>query len=270
MEPINNTSRMDSSITNMSPPPSKKRLSFSLNPKTLIILLLVIIGVMLFLWKPWDSSPKATDRTVSVTGEATIKAEPDEFVFYPQYEFKNADKAAALAAMIKKSEEIVGALKKIGVADSKIKTNVDDYNRGYYFPETEGSTTTYSLRLDVTVTDKDQAQKVQDYIVSTAPSGAVTPQSTFSDTKRKELESQAREEASKDARSKADQSAKNLGFKVGQVKTISEGSGFGDIYPMLNEGAVDAASLGVSAPKLSIQAGEDELSYSVTVIYYIK
>jgi SNF2 family DNA or RNA helicase len=44
---------------------------------------------------------------VSVSGSATLKAEPDEYVFYPSYEFKNADKTAGLKELTAKSEEVV-------------------------------------------------------------------------------------------------------------------------------------------------------------------
>ncbi len=54
-------------------------------------------------------------------------------------------------------------------------------------------------------------------MVTTAPTGQVSPRPNFSDAKRKELESKARDEATKDARAKADQSARNLGFKVGKI-----------------------------------------------------
>src|SRR5690349_17605346 len=66
----------------------------------LVITLLVIAGLAT---KIATGSGDIGDRTVSVTGEATLEAEPDEYVFYPTYSFKNASKDAALADMTKKS-----------------------------------------------------------------------------------------------------------------------------------------------------------------------
>src|SRR5262249_19017389 len=134
----------------------------------------------------------------------------------------------------------------------------------YYFGA--DSTYTYSFQLTVTVDNKDLAQKAQDYLVSTTPTGTVTPQANFSETKRKQLEAQARDEATKDARAKADQSAKNLGFKVGKVKSVEDGTDTGRIVP-----------LGASAPtesvatdnKLAVQPGQNDLNYSVTVVYFV-
>jgi uncharacterized protein YggE len=155
----------------------------------------------------------------------------------------------------------------MGVADSKIKTNSDGYDLPTFKKQNPPSAT-YSLRLTVTLNNKDLAQKVQNYLVTTTPTGAVTPELEFSDAKRKELESKARDEATKEARSKAEQSAKNLGFKLGDVKSVKDGSSFGGIQPMMNEGIANDSSS--SSSKLTLQPGENDLSYEVSVSYYLK
>lgn len=238
--------------------------SLRVDVRVVIGALVLIILAMFALWRPWEG---ATDRTVEVTGQAKVTAVPDEFVFYPVYEFKNVDKQAALDALSKKSSEVVAKLKELGVADTKIKTNSD----GYDYPVFKGdgaSTPTYSLRLTVTVDDKDRAQKVQDYLVTTTPSGAVSPQASFSDKKRTELESRARDEATKDARAKAEQSAKNLGFAIGSVKTVNDGAGFNGIPYAVGRGAADVATS--ATPELALQPGENELTYTVTVTYFVR
>jgi len=251
-------------------PPPKKRISLNFSPWLVVVLLLVAMAVMVFFWKPWEANIKADTRTVNVTGNATLKAEPDEYLFYPAYEFKNADKVAALAELTKKSDAIVAQLKKLGVTDNKIKTNSNGYSNGIYFPsESSDGSTTYSLNLTVTVNNKELAQKVQDYLVTTSPTGAVSPQANFSTAKQKELEAKARNEATKDARSKAEQSAKNLGFKLAQVKSVTDGAGFDGPISLYSRNAQDIA-VDSGAPQLDVQPGENELSYSVTVIYFIK
>lgn len=242
---------------------SKNRLNFSLDPRIIILLLLAVIVAMLAMWRPWSAS--GSDRTVVVTGETTVTAVPDEFVFYPSYEFENADKAAALAALSSKSEEVIAKLRELGVAEAKIKSNSSGYDYPKY-PEDTDRDTTYSLQLTIEVGDKDLAQKVQDYLVTTTPTGAVSPQASFSDEKRRELESEARDEATKDARIKADQMATNLGFKVGKVKTVSDGSGFG-VMPYGPEMAISSDS---ARSTLSVQPGENEINYTVTVTYYVR
>jgi uncharacterized protein len=253
---------------NQKPKPTVQTVSIRLDFRLVSAVLLAVVLGMLILWRPWDD-PRSKDRTIEVTGTSKISAVPDEFVFTPSYQFKNSDKAAALAEVTKKSDEIVKKLKELGVADSKIKTNSSGYDYPiYYFDGDSKSTPTYTLSLTVTVTDKDLAQKVQDYLVTTSPLGAVSPQPNFSDAKRKELENKARDEATKEARQKAEQSAKNLGFGVGQVKQVTDGVGFGGIVYPARGMATDMVDS--SAEKLSIQPGENDLSYTVTVVYYVR
>lgn len=246
--------------------PNKRTISVDL--RIIIGLLLAVIIAMLLLWRPWSGSG-VTDRTVEVTGDAKITAVPDEFVFYPSYQFKNSDKNAALKELTAKSDEVTRRLKELGVADNKIKTDSNGYDNLYYM-ERDTDTSTYTLQLTVTVGNKDMAQKVQDYLASTTPTGTVSPQASFSDAKRKELETQARDKATKDARGKAEQMGKNLGFKLGKVKTINDGGGFGIIRPFEGATALSATDAKESAPRLQVQPGENDLPYSVTVTYYIR
>lgn len=250
------------------PARNPKKLNISLDYRILSILLGVVILVMLVVWKPWQPAPSAKDRTVTVTGEASLKAEPDEFAFIPSYQFKEADKDAAITAMTEKSNTVVAELKKLGVADSKIKTNAD----GWAYPSYNDSdrTPTYTLTITVTVGDKTLAQKVEDYLVTTSPTGTLTPQATFSTSKEKALQTQARDQATKEARAKAEQSAKNLGFRLGAVKSLDDSNGFGSgpIYALDATESLNKAS--GSGSQLTVQPGENTLDYSVTVVYYIR
>lgn len=232
----------------------------------LVLLLALVISVAL--WRPWEATPKASDRTVSVSGTATVSAEPDEYVFYPSYEFVNTDKQAALAELTKKSDEIIAKLKSLGVPNEKIKSNSSGYD-DKYFPVSTGENT-YTLTLTVNTT-KALVQKVQDYLITTSPSGSVSPSSTFSKEKTKTLEAQARDKAEADARNRAEQSAKNLGFKVGAVKSVTD-NGFNDpggCQGTICAGTSEMRTLDAAAPSLSVQPGENDFNYTVNVVYYI-
>lgn len=250
------------------PPKSDKPLGKILSPWTLVVVLLLGLLVSIVLWKPWQPNIKASDRTIEVTGSATVRSEPDQYIFYPSYEIKDADSTKALDAMVKKSEEVVFQLKKLGVPGNDIQTNATGYKSGTIFPvESSDGTTTYTLNITATIDDKELAQKVQDYLVTTSPVGAITPQAGFSSIKRKKLEEQARSDASKDARSKAEQMATNLGFKLGAVKVVSDGAGFGEPIPLYELKGTDSAT---ADAQLTIQPGVNELSYTITVSYFIK
>jgi uncharacterized protein YggE len=249
-------------------PSHKIKLNIKLDLRWIALFLLAVIIAMLAVWQPWVSNNYDENRIVSVIGEATISAEPDEYVFYPSYEFQNADRQIAIDDSSAKSTEIVVKLKELGVADSKIKTSVSGY-QDYYYSETDGLYY-YTLSITVKISDLTLAQSVQDYLITTGPQGNVSPVADFSDDKQNTLESQARDEATKDARAQADQIAANLGFKLGKVKSVTDGSGFGGIEPMYASDGVKS-SIGVDAvASNTIQPGENELTYSVTVVYYLK
>lgn len=243
-----------------------QKVSLALDLRFVVAALVIAIITMLLMWRPWSS---IDDRTIEVSGETTVKAVPDEFIFYPSYQFKNADKTIALADLAKKSDQIVAKLKELGVPEANIKTNTTtSYGTSFIPEERLNQEEGYSLQLTVTVTAQELAQKVQDYLVTTTPTGSVSPQPAFSDAKQKELESTARDLATKDAKQKADQTASNLGFKLGKVKTIRDGLGFGAVEPYPARLQIDQQT--TSSESLGLHPGENELSYSVTVTYFIR
>lgn len=248
---------------------NSKKIEISLDIKSLVIALLVlVIAVLLFAWRPW-ASPEASDRTITATGQATQRAEPDEFIIHTTYEFKDPDFNTAFDALAKKSNEIVSHLTNELKIDKKlIKSNADNYRRYNYMTAEDGQAI-QTLDIAVTFVDKNDAQKIQDYLVTTKPIGSISPQASFSDMKRKELESKAHDEATKEARAKADQSARNLGFKIGKVKSVEDGSGFGGVYPMTSK-ALDLDAGSAERTKLEIQPGQEEITYSVTVTYFVR
>jgi len=255
---------------------ASNKFSLSLDLRVVVVILLLVIVGMLVAWHPWNSAPNSSARTVSVSGEATVKATPDEYVFYPSYQLKNADKSTASNQATDKQNEVVAGLKKVGLTDNQIKVNTGGYEA---FFDNTNDTYNYTVSITATVDSKDLAQKVQDYLVSTTPDGQVTPTAQFSKAMQKKLESQARDQATKDARAKAEQSAKNLGFSLGRVKSVDDsgfgggvgGCGRGLVCPMMStEGAPAANATDKATTSIAVQPGQNDLDYSVTVVYYVK
>lgn len=235
-----------------------------------VILLAAVIAVMTALWRPWEAS--GDNRTVTVTGTTTVKAAPDEYTFSPSWQFNNADKSAALKEATEKSASVVAELKKLGVVDSKITTNLGGWGNYYYYDSSLGKHT-YTLNISAVVSTRELAQKVQDYLTTTEPTGQVTPLASFSQSKQKKLESDARSAATKEARAKADEMARNIGFGIGKVKTINDhGSSNGILFASDKAVSLTTQASGgaTSEASIGIQPGEDEIQYSVEITYYIR
>jgi len=245
----------------------RKRLSLDFSLWWIVGLLGAVIVGMLLLWHPWSGSDNEA-RTVTVSGSTVIKAEPDEYSFTPSYEFKDTDKAVALKAVTDKSAEIIPKLKQLGVADKDITSNTGGNNWTYFYDQSSRQYT-YTLNLTVKATGREQAQKIQDYLVTTTPTGQISPYVTFSQAKQKQLEQQGRVEASKDARAKADEMAKNLGFKVAKIKSITDQDQYGGVFPM-SDLKENRTSTGAADSSLSVQPGENEMTYTVEVVFYIR
>ena len=243
---------------------NKNKVSLNLDLRLICLVMLVVIGVMLAMWKPWQDSG-TTKRKITITGESVIKATPDEFQFSPYYE---RDTTAELTVL---NDQIIKKLKELGVSDSKIKNNLSRYDSPeIYSPTPVDGKEKATLSLTITTADKAQAQKVQDYLLTTNPKGNITPIPTFSITKQKELTDKARNEAIADAKKSADKTATGLGSKIGNVLEVSDSQSDG-IYPLIKgipESTISSDSNQSSS--LNIQPGENEFTFKVQVIFELK
>ena len=253
----------------MDPQPSQPhQLKLSLDYRFVVVALVLVIVGMLAVWRPWVTQ-KNDSRVVTATGTTTIKSTPDEYVFSPTYTFRDTNKDVALANLTKKSNDITAQLKSLGVTDVEIKTNSAGSEGGYYYTLTPGGQPTYTLSYVITLNNQDLVQKVQDYLVTTAPSGSVSPQPTFSQAKQKSLDTQARDAAAKDARTNAEQMAKTLGYKLGAVQSVSDNR-TGGIMPMpMGIKQVGGGVGKLNTSSLPVQPGVNDLTYNVEVVYYI-
>jgi uncharacterized protein YggE len=247
-----------------------KSINIKLNAWIICAVLLIANLTTIGLWQPWKDGA-ISDRTIKITGSTTIESEPDQFVFYPYYQKSGQDQTVINNELSELSKTIVAKLKTLGVVDSAIKTAVSSYDYGVYYQNTE-SEMAGTLNITVTLKDKDLAQKVQDYLITTSPSGSITPQDSFSTAKQKSLESQALAEALKDARSKAESSAKQVGATLGKVITIGDITNNNIPTPWMVDSSVGATdSTKSSEPgSYNIQSGLNEYSFSIEVEYELK
>ncbi len=232
-----------------------------------VVLLLALIGLTIWT-KPWDMG---SSRTISVTGEGTITAVPDEFQFNVTYQKTAAAVADANSQVAAIGNEVVKKLKELGLNDKQIKTNLSSNPSYEIAPDRSGSTKEYSSAyiIAVKVENKEQAQKVQDYLATTPVQYSYSPNATFSAATQDKLEDEAREKAIANARKKAEKTAQELGVKVGRVVSVSDlvQSG-GPITLMADKATSSASAERVVAP--TIEAGSQDLTFTLNVTYQIR
>lgn len=231
-------------------------------------LLLLIVVTGLLLWsRPWAADSSELTRTIQVSGEATIEAVPDEFVFYPYFEQEGKDRDQLKVALTQQANTAVEELKELGVAEEKIKLDASSYDRWYWRENEEGILT---VSLNITVDNKDLAQEVQDYLLTLDIKGQLTPQAVFSQSKQKELDAQAVEQASNDARAKAEAQAKLFGADLGKVIKVEQG--FDSVFPVAFDGVatLEVGAEDAARSSLPVLPGENEYRQTVTVTYELK
>lgn len=230
--------------------------------RILIAILLLVIVLLVVIWRPWIVSTD-NNRTISVTGTGSVSSAPDEFQFYPTYQDSGTDKQKTLTAVNTKVTTVMNELEKLGVSKDDITLSENVFNA--YWVDNQNNTV--SVSLYVVVKDKDLAQKVQDYLLTTTPYGQMTPQPTFSKDKYKTLSADARNEALKDAKTKAESSASELGSKVGKVITVSDESDMG-VVPMYS--VAESSDSSTVKTTLPISPGKQEVTSTVKVVYELK
>ena len=228
--------------------------------------LLVAIFVLLLLSKPWAQNNSSSERTITVSGQSIIKAEPDQFLFSPYYQKTGTDKDALRSDLTKKANTVIDGLKDLGVAEEDVELDASAYDRWFYEDGDEG---VLNVSIRVQVTGEELVQKVQDYLLTTSPEGQITPQAVFSNEKQQELDAQAVAEASTDARAKAEVQAKLFDAKLGDVVSINQANetlfgGYNERY------AIDSELSAQSVESLPVLPGQDEYTQTVTVIYRFK
>lgn len=235
----------------------------------LALLAVAVIGA--FAW--WNQG--GTELTI--TGKATVKAAPDEYVFYPSYQQKDASQDEAKQKVTETGNGVVAKLKELGVAESQLTTNITE-NENYDYRilpspdkpgQVDGYVATYSLTI--TVTDLTLAKKIQEYLTTTPVSGSISPTSAFSDATQRKLEREARKQALEDAKQQADDTAETLSVSIRGIKSIGEPTWGGPVpfaTALKAEGVRDMAVQSAPSPELLV--GEQEVTYQVQVVYRVR
>lgn len=250
----------------------KQTITIKLNLWVICAVLVITNLLTIVMWQPWTNGSRAS-RTITVTGTTTIESAPDKFVFTPYYQKQGTNKIAINKELSDLAKTITDNLISLGVDESAIKSEVSSYDYEIY-KSGSGEETSANLNLTINVRDKTLAQKVQDYITTTSPSGSITPQVSFSDSKQRILESSARTAALKDAKTKAVASAKQLDANLGKAVSVSDLNSSG-VTPLpwlygTDDKAVSPSSIESTGSSYRILTGMNEYTFSVEVTYELK
>ena len=166
--------------------------------------------------------------------------------------------------------KIINDLKKEGINEKDIKTNSYNVNPKYDYTmmpsrnNTNGFTVSQNLEINVKPIEK--INKVID--IATSDGANIVNQASFgfSDELKKKLENQAREEAVKDARTKAESLAQAAGIRLGRVVDVQENSN--NVIPVPVMGKLAPAGEGsTNSTPTTITPGENTITTTVDISY---
>lgn len=200
-----------------------------------------------------------TDRTITVTGSATINAKPDEAVVSLGVHTQATKAQDAMDQNAAKMTQVIDALKAMGIGDADLATTNVSLNP--MWSNDGNSIVGYQAEnsIEVTVHDMGQVGKVIDAAVGAGANLAGGIVFRLSDQNHGVNDALAK--AVENAKTKADAMATAAGATVGQVVTIAEASTPGPqpYYDRMGFAAAEAVSTPVNPPTI-----ETEVQVTVT------
>lgn len=237
-----------------------------------IILILAMAGIVVTALL--SMRQERNDDQFSISGSGTVYAKAD--IANIEIGLKTGTKKTATDATIEstnKMKNIVEAVKKLGIEEKDIKTSNYNLNPVYNWTEARGQELIgYEASQNITLKIRDLG-KIGEAIARATEQGAnQVGNISFTIDDEYALKNQAREEAIKKAKEKAEMIAMQTGMKLGKIKGFFENSSpvvspfaYSNVRLEAEKSMSDQA---LAAPE--IQSGQNEIKAEVTLIYEVK
>ena len=206
-----------------------------------------------------------TRLDVTATGEVTRV--PDVAIITAGVIARSATATGALQDAANRMNQVLGALKRAGVADRDIQTSNVSLNPEYRYPENQAPQLTgYTASNQLTIKFRDirNSGKILDALVSQGANQINGPSLTID--KPEAALDEARANAIAIGRARADLYARGLGMRVVRVVSVAENGGYAvppPAPPMPMMARMEAAST-------KIEPGEQKLQVSLAMTFELR
>ena len=217
-----------------------------------------------------QTSIAASSTLLSLTAQGKSTRTPDLAVFNAGVVTQGATASEALSANSTAMNRVIATLKKAGIADRDIQTSQISLNPIYSQPEygpngvprQEPRITGYQAVNNVSIRSRNVAGfgKVLDALVASGANQVNGP--SFQMAEPAAALDEARLDAMKDARARADLYARAAGLRVVRIVSISESGGFAPPQPVYAR-AMKAEMAAPPPPPIAVGEVEAEVSLSV-------
>ncbi len=211
-----------------------------------------------------SASSDEVNRTITGTATGKVEGIPDTLTVTLGVESRAASAQAALAQNSDRSTKVIAALKASGVAPKDVQTTQLSLNPTF---DRQGHVDGYSVSNLVTakVHDVANAGSVVDAAAAQAGDDIRVQGVVLSIEDTGKLVAAARADAVKRARAQARQLARAADVRLGEVEKITERRPGSSVM-----GAQRLFSADVAASQVPIEAGSQELTVDVTVVFGIE
>ncbi len=213
------------------------------------------------------------DHQFRVTAEGKVTAVPDIATLrVGVYTAAKQTAAEAVKANTRKMNQIIQALKEIGIEKKDIKTINYRLNPVYDWTDKTGRRLKgYEVRQELLIKIRDLDKIGQVIQTATVHDANQIGNISFTIDEQDELRARAVKLAIQKAEAKAQRLADESGLKLGKVINVIEGQSY---MPTLRSGKLYAEQAIGGAendlPKPTIEAGQQEVKVSVTVVYEVE
>ncbi len=235
---------------------------------------ILVVGILVFFVGQMVLQQKAIDQQnnyqITVSGEGKVYAKPDVAVVILGVTTTAITVADATTKNTDKMNAVIDAVKNLQIDEKDIQTTNYDLTPLYNWTQTGGRIFQgYTLEQDIQVKIRDFT-KVGDVLSGATTAGAnVVGDLQFTIDNPEQFREEARAEAIAQAKTSAQNLAKESGVNLGKIINVYENY----IYPIAYSSNVKTGMGGgvaESAPAPTIQPGQQEIDITVNLTYQVK
>jgi len=232
----------------------------------IVLVIAIVVGVKFLPSIPISSvvTQKQSDFTVSGTGKVT--AVPDTGIISLGMQVSKPTVKQAQSEANRVVNQVIETLKKLEIAEKDIKTENYSIYPEYDYTSGKNRISGYHVSANLVVTVRD-LDKINDVIDQSAGLGINTVNNinlTINEDKLKELQKQARSEAVKEAKAKAENLSSAADMTLGRITNITESDPW---IPRPMMMAVKEVGLGGAGDTTNIQPGSTDIISTITLTY---
>lgn len=210
-----------------------------------------------------SSTSNDSPREITAVGTGEASGKPDVLTVQLAVQHQAADVTTALNDASASAQKVIESAGANGVDPKDVQTANVRVNPHY---GTDRQITSYEATQSLTVKVRklDTASKLLGDLATAGGDATRISSVGFDIENDSALKATARDKAFAEAKSRAEQYAKLSGGKLGEVRTVSEGAA---VRPITTRQYTPDSTPGVAASPVPIEAGEQSLTVTVTVVW---